>query len=63
MWRHNTDDRATLIGSIAGDVFLVEPAGEEAIRIPRVVREEPLQVFRRDVAGDVPRPRVEPVRT
>jgi hypothetical protein len=23
MWRYDTDDRATLIGSIAGDVFLV----------------------------------------
>ena len=32
------------------ELFLVEPAREEVVRVPRVVREEPLEILAREIA-------------
>ena len=35
----------------AGELLLVQPAAEEPVRVPRVVREQPLQVLAGQIAG------------
>src|SRR6185436_2168604 len=48
---------------LASEPLLVEAAREEAVGVARVVSEQPLQIFSRDIAREVASPGVEPVRT